>query len=195
MLNGASINIPELGNELIADVRGNDLSDNTTTASFSFGLRLFILRRDLGAPGDSQSSARIEAIVQGNRIVGNLIGVSIDGGFPHRRVGTFCDPRTYSGELAVSFAGNTVGESLLTSALVTFTRNTAALDPAMLPRWQYLHGATFTIVDTDGALGNGWIDHPAVDPFLGSCSADATHEALGNVLIDNGASVPNSRNF
>ena len=121
LLNGASINIPELGDELIADVRGNDLSDNTTTASFSFGLRFFVLRRDLGAPGDTQSSARIEAIVRGNRILGNLIGISVDAGFPYRRVGTFCDARTYSGEIEVSFTGNTVAQSLLTPALVDCT--------------------------------------------------------------------------
>jgi hypothetical protein len=142
LLNGASINIPELGDELDVVVRGNDLSSNTEPASLNiFGLRLFILRLGLGAPGDSQSSARIEALVQ------------------------------------------------------TFTRNTAALNPAMLPQWQYLHGATFVIADRDGTLANAWIDHPESDPFLGPCAGNATPESLGNVLIYNGVVVPNGRNF
>jgi hypothetical protein len=195
LLNGASINIPELGDALIADVRGNDLSDNTTTASFSSGLRLFLLRRDLGAPGDSQFSARIQALVQGNRIVGNLIGISIDAGFPYRRVGPLCDTRTYSGEIAVRLAGNTLAGNLLTSGLATFTRNTAALDPTMLARWQYLHRATITIADPDGSLADAWIDHPASDPFLGPCPDDVTHEPLENVLIYNGLPVSKGRNF
>jgi hypothetical protein len=92
-------------------------------------------------------------------------------------------------------ADNTVADNFLTSALVTFTRNTAAIDPTQLPQWQYLHGATLTIVDRDGVFSNAWIDHPASDPFLGPCSSDATHELLGNVLIYNGAFMQNGRNF
>ena len=57
LLNGASINIPELGDELTAIVRDNDLSENI--GNQGFGFRVFILRRDLGAPGDSQSSASV----------------------------------------------------------------------------------------------------------------------------------------
>lgn len=195
VLNGASIDIPELGDELNAVVRGNDLSDNTTNPSNSFGLRLFILRRDRGAPGDSQSSAHIQALVQDNRISGDLIGISIDAGFPYRSVGNVCDPRVFSGSVEVRFAGNTVVGSLLAPALVTFTRNTAALKPETLPLWQYLHAATFVIDDADGALENAWIDHPESDPVLGPCPGDATHESLGNVLIYNESVVPNGRNF
>jgi len=40
-LNGASINIPELGDELNAIVRDNDLSENI--GNQGFGLRVFIL--------------------------------------------------------------------------------------------------------------------------------------------------------
>lgn len=194
LLNGASINIPELGDELNAIVRDNDLSENII-GNQGFGLRAIILRRDLGAPGDSQSSASVIALVQSNRIVGNRVGVYVDAGFPHRRVGTICDSRVYSGVIDLRFAGNTLSGSLLTSGLVTFTRSLAALNPALLPQWQYLHDATFTISDDDGVLAGAWIDHPDTDPFLGPCPADATHEPLGNVLIYNGQVLPNGRNF
>lgn len=193
LLNGASINIPELGDELHAILRGNDLSDNV--GSQGFGLRIFILRRDPGAPGDSQASARVEAVARDNRIKGNRIGVTIDAGFPYRRVGTACDPRVFSGAIDLEFAGNTITDSLVKPALITFTRNMAALSPSMLPQWQYLHTATFTIADGDGTLADAWIDHPETDPFIGPCPADATQESLGNVLIYNGATLPNGRNF
>jgi hypothetical protein len=88
LLNGASIGIPELGDQLYTVVRNNDLSGNTATPNFSFGLRLYILRRDLGAPGDLQSEGNIHAVVQNNRIVGNEMGLSIDAGFPYRSVTT-----------------------------------------------------------------------------------------------------------
>ena len=81
LLNGASIDIPELGDQLNATVRDNDLSGNTSSAQ-SFGLRVFILRRDLGAPGDSQSSASVKALVRDNRLQGNRIGLLVDAGFP-----------------------------------------------------------------------------------------------------------------
>jgi hypothetical protein len=79
--------------------------------------------------------------------------------------------------------------------LVTFTRNQAALNPTLLSLWQYLHNATFTIDDRDGTLANALINHPASDPFLGPCPADATHERLGNTLIYNNLVMPNGRNF
>jgi hypothetical protein len=193
LLNGGSFNIPELGDEVNAIVRDNDLSDNT--GNQGFGLRAFVLRRDLGAPGDSQSSASVIALVQGNRMVGNRVAVYIDAGFPYRRVGTTCDSRVYSGLIYLRFEGNTLSGSLLRSGLVTFTRSLAALSPTTLPQWQYLHDASFTISDHDGILAGAWIDHPANDPFLGPCPADATHETLGNVLIYNGLVLPNGRNF
>lgn len=195
LLNGVSINLPELGDQLDAVVRGNDLSDNTGSPNQSFGLRVFIIRRDLGAPGDTQSSAKVNALVQDNRIAGNRIGIMVDAGFPYRRVGTVCDPRVYSGAVDLDFVDNTVTGSLLTPALVTFTRSVAAQNPALLPQFQYLHGATFVISDHDGALADAWIDHPALDPFLGPCPGDAVQESLGNVLTYNGAPVLNGRNF
>jgi len=44
-------------------------------------------------------------------------------------------------------------------------------------------------------LAEAWIDHAETDPFIGPCPADATNESLGNVLIYNGARLPNGRNF
>ncbi len=195
LLNGASIGIPELGDQLDAVVRDNDLSDNTLTPKFSFGLRVFILRRDPGAPGDSQSAGNVRALLQDNRIVGNEMGLSVDAGFPYRRVGTTCDPRVFSGSIDLTLKGNTLANSLLTPALVTFTRNGPALNPSTLPQWQYLHGATFTITDPQGALADAWIDHPERDPFLGPCAGDAVHELLGNTLRYNGIELPNGKNF
>jgi len=194
LLIGASINIPELGDELDAVVRNNDLSDNSTSF-FSFGLRLFILRRDRGAPGDSQFSSRTRAVVRDNRIVGNSIGIAIDAGFPYRRVGTTCDPRVFTGAIDLTLAGNRLAASLRTASLVTFTRLQTALNPPSASQWQYLHEATFAISDPDGTMADAWIDHPATDPVVGPCPGDATHEPLGNVLVYNDAVVPNGRNF
>jgi hypothetical protein len=199
LLNGASIGIPELGDDIHAIVQANDLSSNIATPKFSFGIRVFILRRDPGLPGDSQSEGNVHASIIGNRIVGNEMGFAIDAGFPFRTkpgatVPT-CDPRVYSGSIDLTLGGNTVADSHLTPALVTFTRDTAALTPASLSQWQYLHGATFTISDPDHSLAGGLIDHPETDPFLGGCPADAAHETLGNILLYNGSLLPNGRNF
>lgn len=194
ILNGASIRIPELGDELDAVVRNNDLSHNTLSVT-GWGVRLFILRRDRGAPGDSQAAANVRAVLQDNRLVGNQIGLSLDAGFPYRRVGTTCDPRVFSGTIDLRLQGNTLTDSLIAPALLTFTRNTAAVTPATLPQWQYLHGATFTISDRQGTLANAWIDHPERDPFLGPCAGDAVNEPLGNILRYNGVDILNGRNF
>jgi hypothetical protein len=194
LLNGASIDIPELGDELHAVVRNNDLSDNSA-GNQGFGLRLFILRRDPGAPGDTQSAARIDATVQSNRMRGNRIGVMIDAGFPYRQLNGTCDPRVFTGDVDLELAGNEVTSSVTAPALVTFTRNAAALNPSLLPQWQYLHGATFRINDRDGTLQGALIDHPTTDPFTGPCPGDQTHEPLGNALIYNGELLANARNF
>lgn len=193
LLNGASINLPEPGDEVHAVIRNNDLSENDGPQGFGF--RAFILRRDLGAPGDTQSSASVFALVQGNRIVGNRVGIVIDAGFPYRRDDTVCDPRVYSGTMDLRFRGNALSDSLVSSSLITFTRSTAALTPSTLSTWKYLHAATFVIDDADGILASSWIDHPATDPFLGPCPGDETREPLGNSLIYNGQLLSNGRNF
>jgi hypothetical protein len=105
------------------------------------------------------------------------------------------DSRVYSGAIDLTLAGNTVTGSRLTPALVTFTRNAAALNPAVLAQWQYLHRATFTITDPQGALAAARIDHPETDPFLGPCPGDASNESLGNKLFYNRTLLPYGRNF
>jgi len=194
LLNAASIDIPELGDQLNVTLRDNDLSENTAPNQ-GFGLRVFIIRRDLGAPGDSQASASVTALLQDNRIHGNRNGIVIDAGFPYRRVGTVCDSRVYSGTLDLELKGNSVEGSLLTPALITFTRSQSALNTSLLPQWGYLHDSQFTITDQNGTLENAMIDHPATDPFAGPCPGDATNEPLGNVLLYNGITLPNGRNF
>ena len=195
LLNGASVDIPELGDLLNAVIRDNDLSDNTANASQSFGLRIFIIRRDLGLDGDEQSSANVQALVQNNRIHGNRFGVVLDAGFPYRSVDGVCDSRVYSGTIDAQLLGNTVTGSLVTPALVTSTRSVAALNVSQLPQFQYLHGATFAILDQDESLAGARIDHPAVDPYLGPCPGDSTNEPLDNVLTYNGVALPNGKNF
>jgi hypothetical protein len=61
-----------------------------------------------------------------------------------------------------------------------------------LDLWQYLHSATFEITDMDGTLADALIDHPDLDPFVGPCANDATHELLGNTLIYNGTVLPHT---
>ena len=180
LLNGASLGIPELGDRLDAVVLDNDLSDNSLTPRFSFGLRLFILRRDPGAPGDSQSAGNVRAVVKDNRIAGNELGMSMDAGFPYRQVGATCDPRDFTGTIDLQLKDNVLTGSLLAPALVTFTRNDAALDLGALRRWQYLHDATFAI--SDPQAGRRVDRPPSGTPFLGPCQGDATNEALGNAL-------------
>ena len=176
LLNGASFNIPELGNLLNAVVRDNDLSDNTGMQGF--GVRVFVLRRDPNAPGASQSSATVNGVVQNNRIAGNRVGIIIDAGFPYRLFQGVCDTRVYSGTINLQLSGNTLSDSLLRSGLITFTRQQAAQEPhdstLLRAQFQYLHGARFTILDQERILSEASIDHPARDPYpptnvLGTC--------------------------
>jgi len=190
VLIGSTSRVPETGDELDVLVRNNDLSENNRVAGFSFGLRIFTINRPLGAPGDTQSTGNVRATIQGNRIADNQIGVTLDAGFPFRQVGPFCDPRIYAGRFDLELRGNTVSGSLFIPALITFTRNQAALHQVPLDVWQYLHSAIYNINDDDGTLADAWIDHPELDPFVGPCANDATHEALGNTLIYNGTVLP-----
>jgi hypothetical protein len=190
VLIGSTSRVPEKGDQLDVLVRHNDLSENNRVAGFSFGLRIFTINRPLGAPGNTQSTGNVKATIQGNRIADNEIGVTIDAGFPFRRVGTICDPRVYSGRFELDFRGNTLSGSRFIPALITFTRNQAALHQFPLDLWQYLHSAVYDITDEDGTLADVLIDHPEFDPFVGPCANDAARELLGNTLIYNGTVLP-----
>jgi hypothetical protein len=192
VLIGSTSRVPETGDELDILVRNNDLSENNRVAGFSFGLRIYTINRPLGANGDSQSIGNVRATIAGNRIADNQIGVTIDAGFPFRRVGSACDPRVYSGRFDLEFRDNTLTGSQFIPALITFTRNQAALHQFPLDLWQYLHSGTFDITDNDGMLADAVIDHPELDPFVGPCPNDATHELLGNTLLYNGTVVPHT---
>lgn len=198
LLNGSSYGVPEQGDQLDAVVQGNDLSENTDANSF--GLRIFVIRRELP---DTQSSGNVHALIRGNRIFGNHIGISIDAGFPYRQVKfptpsdpLVCDTRVYTGTFDITLTGNTLSGSLLTAGLISFTRYTATLDPSQQLSWQYLHNATYIINDPQGSLAGYLKDHPSNDPFpppsyVGTvCAADTTNESLGNTLEYNGVIVP-----
>jgi hypothetical protein len=193
LLNGSSFSLPETGDQLDVLVRGNDLSDNAAKPAFSFGLRIFMIRRDLGLPGDTQSSGNVRATIQDNRIVGNEIGVTVDAGFPYRRSGTICDPRVYSGAIELDLRGNTLSGSRSAPAVLTFTRNTTALNQTQLAQWQYVHSTLYDITDVDGTLADAVIDHPERDPYVGSCPNDGSHELLDNMLLYNGTVLSHTR--
>jgi hypothetical protein len=193
LANGSATGIPEFADELNVVVKDNDFSENMATLLNSFGIRIYLIRRDLHVDLDTQETGNVRALIQGNRLFGNRIGISIDAAFPYRRVGSECDTRVYTGTFDITLKGNELTGSLLTPALIAFTRNTAALNQGQLGSWQYLHGATYRIEDPDGTLAGYWLDHPQHDPFLGPCPADATNESLGNTLIYNGEEVPNGR--
>lgn len=187
---GSTSRVPETGDQLDVLVRNNDLSENNRVAGFSFGLRIFTINRPLGAAGNSQSTGNVRAIIRGNHIANNEIGVTIDAGFPFRRVGTTCDPRVYSGTFDLKLRHNTVSGSRFIPALIAFTRNQAALHQFPLDLWQYVHSATYDITDPDGTLADALIDHPEVDPFIGPCPNDSAYELLDNTLIYNGTVLP-----
>jgi hypothetical protein len=154
LLNGSSFGIPEHGDQLNVLVLGNDLSENTD--STSFGLRIFVIRKDLP---DTQSSGNVNALILSNRLFGNRIGVSVDAGFPYREAHIppptgplVCDTRVYNGSLNITLFGNTLSGSLLTPGLISFTRVTATLDPTQQKSWQYLHNASYIISDPQGSL-------------------------------------------
>jgi len=186
VLIGSTSRVPETGDQLDVLVRNNDLSENNRVLGFSFGLRIFTINRPLG---DTQSTGNVRATIQDNRIADNQIGVTIDAGFPFRRVGT-CDPRVFTGTFDLDFRGNTLTGSSFIPSLITFTRNQAALHQFQFDLWQYLHSATCDITDPDGTLADALIDNPELDPFVGPCPNDATHELLGNTLIYNGTVLP-----
>ena len=141
--------------------------------------------------------------------------MTIDAGFPFRNLGftvppalqaatdatmnrlggpSACDERVYHGSFDLELNGNDLSGSLLASALISFTRNDASFTPADLQFWQFLHDTTFTISDPDESLEGFLLDHPTRDPFTGGlCPGDTVQEPLNNLLIYNGAVVPNGQ--
>lgn len=187
VLIGSTVRVPETGDQLDVLIRNNDLSENNRVLGFSFGLRIFTINRSLG---HTQSTGNVRAMIQDNRITDNQIGVTIDAGFPFRRVGTTCDPRVFTGRFDLEFRGNRLTGSSFIPSVITFTRNQAALRQVPFEPWQYLHSAAYNITDPDGTLADAVIDHPQFDPFVGPCPDDATHELLGNMLVYNGTVLP-----
>jgi polygalacturonase len=187
LLNGSGTAIPELADQLNATVTRNDLSHNKATPRFSFGLRLFVIRQDLGGPFDLQSTGHVSAVVRENRIDDNEVGILLDAGFPFRRVGSVIDTRQYTGTFDLSLRGNTVSNSNLTPAAITFTRVNAAFNQSLLNLWQYLYHSTYTIDDPDGSMAGVWIDHPSHDPISGA--------PLDNHIVINGIEAANGRTF
>lgn len=199
LLNGSGFDLPETNaDQLDVVVTDNDLSNNDapTDDNTRFGIRVFLIRRDPGRPGDDQDTGNVTALIEDNRIVGNGLGITIDAGFPFRNFGSTpkrCDERVYHGSFDLELTGNDVSGNLRAPALITFTRSSTALNPGELSAWQYLHHATYTISDPDDSLDGFLLDHPANDPFVGPvCPADITPELLLNQLVYNGVTVPNN---
>jgi hypothetical protein len=163
-------------------VQHNDLSDNTTAPLNSFGIRIFT--SSLG-PFRLANDNHATALIVRNRIHGNRIGVVIDAGFPYRVVDSNVDPRLFRGSLDVNFRDNDVAANLSAPALITFTRNSAALSPTQLSSWKYLQDSSFLISDPQNSLADYWLDHPAFDPIDG--------RTLRNVLTVNGHQIGNDR--
>lgn len=192
LLNGASILIPEHGDQLVADVRSNDLARNY------FAAHLFIIFREPGLPGDTQETGNIQALLRGNIIRDTTAGVVIEAGYPYRELeGGACDPRNYSGSVDLSVEGNTLINNFYGNLWVTLTHwpgGVASTAPEFFAAWDYLHATRITIADPQGdfeqqndiTYGTIFYDNPARDPHVGSCAGDEDNERLGNVLRYNG---------
>ena len=198
---GTSDGIAEPGDQLFALVQDNDLSENNNQRA-SAGIRMFIKGREDIGPGyfsTGLSTGNIHATIRNNRIVGNKVGIVIDGGFISRRKppppANVCDPRTFIGSLDLTLRENTLADSALISAVITFTQLQRALDtlegiPNNFAQSQFLHLTTFRIDDPDNSLKGRFTDHRASDPFVGgTCILDTTQEPLNNMLIINGTVV------
>ncbi len=166
---------PSPEDSLFAVVSGNDLSDNTFTPNFSFGLRIAVITTiDHGS---------VTATISNNRIKNNNLGVIMDAfisPLPNRM-----SPQLFTGTFDLTFEDNEIVGNVLTPALISFTLFTAALHPdAELPMWKYLERSIFDIRH-DGELDGYWFDHPATDPI--------DERTLENVLKVNGDEIPNGR--
>ncbi len=188
LLNGASVFIPEHGDQLVADVQNNDLARNY------FAAHLLIIFREPGLPGDTQETGNIHALLKGNIIRDTVAGVVIEAGYPYRELeGGACDPRIYSGSVDLTAEDNTLINNFYGNLWVSSTRWQASREPSFRAAWGYLHAARITISDPQGnfeqqddiTYGTIFYDNLARDPHVGSCAGDEDHERLGNVLLYN----------
>ncbi|MCP5182016.1 MAG: hypothetical protein H6994_19135, partial [Pseudomonadales bacterium] len=213
LLGGTTFPLLDIGNGVTANVVHNDLSFNTANA-LGFGLRIIAIGSATAESGIVEGV--VAAQITNNRLQGNRNSIMIDAGFPERNSPTGeCDKRTFSARYDLTFAENTLSGSVRKAVLLSFTRgqiytgNNATNNHA---RWQYLHGAQFTIDDpgqtlslasavtpasnTDIPAASLVLDHPERDRYVGgSCPDDvAPAETLDNTLIYNGqviAPAPN----
>lgn len=191
LLNGASVFIPEFGDQLVADVQGNDLSRNG-----AFGIRFFIIFRPPGVPGDMQETGHIRARIRGNTLRENANAFLLDAGFPYRELeGGICDPRIYSGSIDLTLENNKLMGNFESDSWLLFTRWPGGQDPEALAAWHYLHASRFTITDPQHSFGFVFYHNPKRDPHLGSCPGDEVKEPLGNVIKYNGVVLPKGTNY
>jgi len=199
LLDGASVYIPERGNQLSAVVQDNDLSGNY------FSAHLFTIFREPGLPGDTQETGHIHALLKGNFIRDSNAGVVVEAGYPFRELeGGVCDPRNYSGSVDITAEDNRLSGNFWANLWVTFTRwpgGSGLAGPDFYAAWDYLHAARFRIRDPQGnfkqendiTYGTIFYDAPARDRHVGSCPGDEDAELLGNVLLYNGQSLTGTR--
>jgi uncharacterized protein DUF1565 len=190
LLNGSSVFIEEFGDQLVADVQGNDLSRNGI-----YGVRFFIIFRPPGGPGDMQETGHIRARIRGNTLRENANGFLLDAGFPYRELeGGICDPRIFSGSIDLTLENNKLAGNLERDSWLLFTRF-GEQNPETLAAWQYLHASRFTITDPQHSFGFVNYDNPRRDPHKGSCPGDEVREPLGNVIEYNGVELPKGTNY
>lgn len=197
---GTSDGIPEQGDQLDVEIRKNDISDNFALRP-SAGIRMVVKGNESltanGTLGLATGNIRVE--IRENRLVGNKVGIIIDGGFVTRQVPGVtpaqCDTRVFRGQVDLKLQDNEVAGSTFQPSIISFTQYQATLgilenSPANYTNSQFLHFSKFRIEDKDNSLALAKVHHPAVDPYIGTlCSADAETEALHNELWVNGSLV------
>lgn len=185
---GITLERPGIFNSLRFTALRNDLSGNRAMPRFSFGIRMFSLRREPPDPF-MQNDGHVRGTIAHNRIAGNEFGVIVDAGFPYRTSGGVADDRQYTGTMDVSFHDNEIHGNAV-PALIAFTRFTASINPSTLTpspgnSWKYLLQSRFNISDPDLSLAGYWLDHPHTDPVDG--------RVLLNTLIMNGVEIMQGR--